>query len=355
MLKLSPGGLGFLKCAFAPPDFNADPGLGIPDPFQGKTLCRKDVINSAVSFTAGVDTFVLICPTPGVAYWTTTVPSGTFPTATTTFVPVNFPGFNSMFPATSATVSNRTSNVAQFRYASMCVGLYPTSNLTQYGGSVTVWKVPLSLTNAVVTDTVASTSRVTYSISGLAGVQAVSQDNYTAAFIEGVYSQSICNEPEFDFHEIIEGIQLLPSVGTTTVQAGMECQFNAGADATGGGILGFGSMDSIVIRISTPTGAVNSAVLKSWACVEYRPNPSSNLFQFAKDSPPHDALALEEYRMIAAEIPVAVACKDNSNFWERCKSIINSAINIGAMLPGPFGTVGQGLQGIRSLMQGLTL
>lgn len=161
MVRLSQAGMGFLKCAFAPPDFNSDPGLGIPDDFMGKTLCRKDVINSSVGFTAAKDTFLVIMPTPGIAYWKVEVPFGTFPLITDTLVAFPYQGFNNMFPASSALIANRSSNVNQFRYASMCVGLYPTSNLTQYGGSITVWKMPLDLSSALVNDTVAGTSRMT--------------------------------------------------------------------------------------------------------------------------------------------------------------------------------------------------
>lgn len=355
MVRLSQAGMGFLKCAFAPPDFNSDPGLGIPDDFMGKTLCRKDVINSSVGFTAAKDTFLVIMPTPGIAYWKVEVPFGTFPLITDTLVAFPYQGFNNMFPASSALIANRSSNVNQFRYASMCVGLYPTSNLTQYGGSITVWKMPLDLSSALVNDTVAGTSRMTYTVNGLAGLQAVSPDNYASSFIEGCYSQSTCSEPNFAFSDILEGIQTLPALGTTATQATMEVLMSAGTDLGAAGILGMGTMDAIVIRVSSPTGAANSAVLKCWACIEYRPTPASAFFQFAKDSPPLDALAMAEYRMIATELPVAVACKDNATFWERVKSIINGAINVGASLPGPVGLVGQGLQGIRSMFSGLQM
>lgn len=353
--RMSEAGLNFLKCAYAPPDFNSDPGQGIPDEFVGKTLTRKDVLNSSLSFAAGVDTFMLIAPTPGVAYWTITKPTGTFPVAGDQFTPVLFPGFNSLFPATSATVSNRTQNVTAFRYASMCAGLYATSNMNQYAGAITVWKIPISMSTAIVTDLVAATSRETLTVSGMSGVSAVATDNYTAAFIDGMYTQSTCNEPTFVFSDIYEGIQTLPLAGNSASQAAMEAGFNAGADATAGGILGFGTMDSIVVRVQTPTAAVNSAVLKVWACIEYRPAPSAALYQYAKNSPPLDPLALAEYRALSNEVPIAVASRDNATFWERVKQLINGGINMASMIPGPVGTIGQSLQGIRSAMMALRM
>jgi len=353
--RLSEPGVAFLKCAFAPPDFNTDPGQGIPDEFTGKTLARKDVLNSAVSFAAGVDTFILVCPTPGVAYWTCTKPTGSFPVAGDFFTPIPFPGFNGMYPAVTASATNRTTHVTAFRYASMCVGMYATSNAMQHGGSITVWKLPLSLSQSVVNDVTAGTSRETLTVNGMSGVAAVGPENYTSSFIEGCYSQSACNEPNFLFTDILENIQQLPLLGNTAVQASMEAGFNAGTDTGAAGFLGLGSMDSICIRVQTPTGAVNSAVLKIWACLELRPAPSSPFYTFAKTSPPLDQLALTEYRALSNALPIAVASKDNATFWERVKSLINTGINVASLVPGPVGLIGRSLQGIRSAISALTL
>jgi len=73
-------GLAFLKCAFAAPDFESDSAAGVPDEYSGRTLTKKHRYIS--TFTGGTtDTFFLLLPTPGVAYWTAIAPAGTFPGA----------------------------------------------------------------------------------------------------------------------------------------------------------------------------------------------------------------------------------------------------------------------------------
>jgi hypothetical protein len=136
---MSLAGTNFLKCAFAPPDFNNDPGQGIPDTFEGIVLPRKDVLTQSINFTANSDTYIVIAPTPGVAYWTANVPVGTT-LAGATLTAVAMPGFTTLF-GTSA--QSRATQVTAFRYASMVAGLYPTSNLMQFAGSINVWKIPL--------------------------------------------------------------------------------------------------------------------------------------------------------------------------------------------------------------------
>nr|3LOB_A Chain A, Coat protein beta [Flock House virus]3LOB_B Chain B, Coat protein beta [Flock House virus]3LOB_C Chain C, Coat protein beta [Flock House virus] len=308
LTRLSQPGLAFLKCAFAPPDFNTDPGKGIPDRFEGKVVSRKDVLNQSISFTAGQDTFILIAPTPGVAYWSASVPAGTFPTSATTFNPVNYPGFTSMFGTTSTSRSNQ---VSSFRYASMNVGIYPTSNLMQFAGSITVWKCPVKLSTVqfpVATDP--ATSSLVHTLVGLNGVLAVGPDNFSESFIKGVFSQSACNEPNFQFNDILQGIQTLPPANVSLGSTGQPFTMDSGAEATSG-VVGWGNMDTIVIRVSAPEGAVNSAILKAWSCIEYRPNPNAMLYQFGHDSPPLDEVALQEYRTVARSLPVAVIAAQN--------------------------------------------
>jgi len=186
MSRLTQPGLAFLKCAFAPPDFNTDPGKGIPDRFEGKVVTRKDVLTQSVSFTAGRDTFILVTPTPGIAYWVADVPIGTFPipgsTGTpvvppTTFTPVPFPGFASLFGTDS---SSRSDQVSSFRYASMNGGVYPTSNLMQFAGSITVWKVPIKLSTVQLpVTTTPPTAALVHTLVGADGVLAVGPDNYS--------------------------------------------------------------------------------------------------------------------------------------------------------------------------------
>nr|WRV02106.1 coat protein precursor [American nodavirus pp9ad] len=347
--RLSQPGLAFLKCAFAPPDFNTDPGKGIPDRFEGKVVTRKDVLNQSISFESGKDTFILIAPTPGVAYWSASVDAGSFPTSTTTFRTTNYPGFTSMF---GNTATSRSDQVSSFRYASMNVGIYPTSNLMQFAGSITVWKCPIKLSTVqfpVATEP--ATSSLVHSLVGLDGVLAVGPDNFSESFIKGVFSQSACNEPDFEFNDILEGIQTLPPSNVEIGSTGQPFTLSAGNENTSG-IVGWGNMDTIVIRVSAPTGAVNSAILKAWSCIEYRPNPNAMLYQFGHDSPPLDEVALQEYRTVARSLPVAVIAAQNASMWERVKAIIKSSLAAASNIPGPIGVAASGISGLSALFEG---
>jgi len=353
---MSGAGVAFLKCAFAPPDFNTDPGQGIPDSFEGKTLVRKDVTTNSLSITGpvgGNETFILVAPTPGVAYWTTTVAtSGSFPTAASVWTPTRVPGFDTLFGTPGAAgAANRATEVSSFRYASQNVGVYPNSNLMQFAGALTVWKIPLRMVQSNYSVTIPTTvpqtiQQMGWVMNGMEGVSVVSPDNYVGTFIEGCFSQTACNEPEFDFTPIIEGLSTLPILGTSGNPNNQFGQFN-------GDVLGLGSMDSIVIRISSPAAAVNSAIIKTWSCIEYRVNPNSSEYQSAKDSPELDSVALAAYRHVAKEIPVAVPYHMNSNFWRRVQSILGKVVSGASMLPGPVGDVARGIGATTRALQGL--
>jgi hypothetical protein len=347
---MSLAGTNFLKCAFAPPDFNNDPGQGIPDTFEGIVLPRKDVLTQSINFTANSDTYIVIAPTPGVAYWTTNVPVGTsLAGATLTAVPM--PGFTTLFGTTS---QSRATQVTAFRYASMVAGLYPTSNLMQFAGSINVWKIPLkqelaSYFVAVPTTPVTTLAQEAWTINGLESLDSVGNDNYSGSFIEGCFSQSVNNEPTFAFNSIMEGLSTVPSSAVSLATVGQFLTLNA----TGAGYMGMGSMDTIVIKVSSPTGAVNAAMLKTWACIEYRVNSSSALYQSAHISPAHDPMALEMYRKIAHEVPVAVACRDNATFWERVKKLLNAGLTGAMSIPGPVGMAATGIRGITDALTAL--
>jgi len=357
--KMSPAGQAFLKCAYAPPDFNTDPGRGIPDKYNGKSLGTKHQLTNAISFAAGFDTYIVVAPTPGVAYWTFSVASGTALTsANTILAPQIYQDFNGLFgdPATGGNV--RTQNVEAFRYASTAVGLYPTSNYMQFAGSVSVWKIPLKQSLETRTIALAVTGGATTQIdsivlNGLEGLQSVSRENYTESFIKGLYTIATCNQAEFEFHDILEGVTVVPQrVADYAAQVAVSNMFGSLSTLATPVYLGYGDMDAIVIKVSTPsgTGVANSAVIKTWACVEYRPTPNSALYQYAGDSPPYDPIALEAYRRVAASLPTAVECAKNAEFWSRVKSLLRGVGKAVSYAPGALGMAGTGMG---MLMDGL--
>jgi hypothetical protein len=337
---LSSAGRRFLACAFAPPDFNNDPGVGIPDEFDGKVLMRKHVLTTAIAPTANKQTLYIIAPTPGIAYFSAETTIGNSFGAVD-FTGVAMPGYSTLFPTTG----NSNANVTAFRYASMCAGLYPTGNLTQMAGSIQVYKAKLSLTRNYLQLSFATSPPVavpmdTPAIEGLEAVDNVPSDNFSVNFAEGCFSQSVNNQPEFEFLPITEGYANLPLGSLTRAQAGMYTALLAPSTTT---INGLGSMDAIMILVTSPASSVNAAILKVWSCVEYKPNSASTLYEFCTQSPSHDPTALAAYRGVASSIPVAVRAVENANFWNRIKMLLNKVLGATSYIPGPVGAASAGI------------
>jgi len=348
---MSMAGTAFLKCAYAPPDFNVDPGKGIPDSYNGKTLSRKDVYTGALNGTAGRDDYYIISPTPGVAAWYAQTATGVAPTTATTWQSIEFPqafGTANIFGDSSTGSSNRASNVDAFRYASLCAGVYPTSNYMSFAGSIQVWKAPLKQTLENVALTFATTPAVSFSttevvVSGLEATTRVPPENYTHSFIDGMYTVATNNQPDFPFVPIVEGYNKLPAQATGTSMFGV----------LNGPYLGMGDTDSIIVKISNADTSTNSFTLKVWACVEYRVQPASSLYQYAGTSPDYDPVALAMYRKVSQRIPLAVVCAENAKFWESVMRVLKSVSGAASFVPGPVGMIGQGLGAVTSGIESL--
>jgi len=335
---MSPAGQAFLKCAFASPDFGVDPGKGIPDRYQGRTLAIKDCYTASINFTAGQDTYIVASPIPGYAYFQSVVASGAQPV---TFTGVPFPTY-----ATNFGTNNATSNFSKFRYASLAMGLYPTSNLMQFGGSIAAWKVDLALAE---TATVPLTATEQYWSPRLSGAQGITvsppRDNVTHSFIDGMFSCATDRSGDFDWHDF----QRAPNYDAGATGTPFLQQQSGGAAP----LTGLGNTNTIVYKISSATGAVNSAVLKIWNCVELQPNTNSSLFQFSGISPAHDPVAIEAYNHVKMMLPVAVKAAANASMWQSVLSALSTLFGAGSMVPGPLGVISGGLEKITSGISGL--
>nr|AZU96333.1 putative capsid protein precursor alpha [Culannivirus DW-2019a] len=349
---LSKAGINFLKCAFAAPDFAVDPGQGIPDNYEGKAVMRKDVSNNTISFTVDVDTFILVMPTPGVAYWSCTVPIGEFPTQSTVWTPTYNASFTTLFGTSTNQAEDapvdpveRGKNATNFRYASNVCEITPTSNYTQFAGSITVWKVPITMADFVQTTGTgeAQLSTVQKSLVGVEGLTRVSPDNKPFKFLDGAFSMAVNTQPDWQFSPILSGVTRIPSVGQSAVNNPTWGQFQ-------GDFIGLGTLESLVFRVSTPAGAVNSAIIKVWSCVEYQPTPGSVFYEFAGTTPSLDPLALKLYRDIALKIPVAVTVMENDGFWsDKVMPALKASMNALRIVGGVVPQVGAAMAGIDAL------
>jgi len=358
-LPVTKAGANFLKCAFASPDFSVDPGSGIPDDYDGKALMRKDVWVQTFSFTEERDTFLIVLPTPGVSYWQCEVAVGSFPTQTTVWTPRYNASFTTLFGATTNQAADaptnpveRDRNVTKFRYASNTCELTPTSNFTQFSGSITVWKLPVAMADVVQTTGVgqAQATTVQKALVGLEGVSRVSPDNKPFKFLDGAYSMAVNTEPTWDFTEVLSGVIRVPTTGQSATT-------NPTFGQLQGDFIGVGHLQALVFRVSTPKGAINTAIGKFWSCIEYQPNPVSAFYEFSGTSPPCDKLALQAYRDIALKVPVAVSVIENDGFWSDrvmpiLRNFLRSARVVGGVIPQVGAVVG-GLDALSDLFSSL--
>jgi len=361
--KLTGDGLAFLKCATSSPDFSVDPGKGIPDKYSGRVINVKDCSTTSISFTPNTDTYIVVAPVPGIAYFKSEVAIGTQPNA---FVAVPYSTYTSNFGSVNQgtagdDIAVRPSliNYNKFRYASLASGIYPTSNMMQYGGSISVWKADISLgesTTSAVTNVATippnsfANDITAHHLIGCGSINPlVPRDNYTESFIKGSFTSSFDNSGDFEWSYFLYD-PTYTAMETTVLASGIQnaiMQFNGPTIGTSQQMLtGWGNCETIVHKITTGTGAVNTANLKVWNCIEMQVNTNSNIYQYSHTSPHYDEAALQIYAKIRNELPVAVPCAMNANFWQRVLALIRGVVKGASYVPGPVGLIGQGLSAL---------
>lgn len=321
---LSEAGMSFLKCAFASPDFSVDPGKGIPDCYNGRTLSIKDCYTTTINFTADNDTYIVVAPVPGYAYFSQSLAIGGQPTSLTG---VPFPSYTTNFgdsnsAAMTATYESSNNQFSAFRYASLAVGIYPTSNYMQFSGSISIWKADLNLGTNIAqvntTGTPATVQALYYNLMGLeSATTLVPRDSYNESFIKGGYCIATDMTGEFEWNDFKYSNGYLTTADTSSTSFRQ-----LAPSSTSTALTGLGNVQSIIIKVSSSANAVNSAMIRIWNCVELKPRTDSSLFQFSGVSPDHDPLALEMYAHVKNRIPVAVPASENPLSWERVLKII---------------------------------
>jgi hypothetical protein len=346
---LTEAGLAFMKCAFASPDFSVDPGKGIPDQFHGRTLAIKDCYTTSLTFTPGNDTYIVQAPVPGYAYFIANVPVGTDPVA---FTGVPFPTFETNFGTSGVDITN---NFSKFRYGSMAMGLYPTSNLMQFAGSIQVWRVDLNLSESLYNNLNNSEGlqTMTKRLQGISGIRTLApRDNYSESFIKGAYTFAFDKTQDFEWSDFCAAETFAqassgPAAGPPVV-AGKYLQWDGTHRLTG-----MGNVNTLVFKITTPLLAVNTGLLRCWNCIELQPDTNSSLFQFSGVSPTHDPVAMELYSRLKMQFPVAMPCAENGKFWETVLRAIMHASKVGMLVPGSVGLISGGVNAIATALGGV--
>lgn len=337
-MKLTPAGNGFLKCAFAPPDFLSTGVAGIPDGCETSVLLKRHRFTSTFSVPAGSTAHILLLPTPGVAYWLANTSTADI-VQSTQFFAVPYADTNTFFG--SLNDLNYDRNATQFRFVSNHIELQSTNNMMNFAGTIRAFKPNIT----VVTGRAAINS--TLSIAGIEGCNSTQPSSlYTSSVKDGIFAGCYSKEKTFKFSPIIPAYPTIPTASPTdTWEYGQLVYYFAGLD---------NNFEAQYIRINVPSGAVaQDFLVNTWACVEYQLQSNSTFMTHTTISPPLDNLALELYHRMKHMLPVAVTAADNDTFWERVTKLIKMLAGTAAMVPGPIGTVGTGIGMITSGLQSM--
>jgi len=363
MMGMSEAGNRFLKSVFAAPDFAGQGDfLGIPDEVTSIVCPYRHILTGDFwellalhgnpdELKASSRVVIIQPPVPGVAFYFAPLKPNEQVLETTIFHPVAFDDFKSLFGSLiDETGSDLNRNVNQFRFAGNTIELICTSNAFSWKGSIRAFKLALKYidTNAYQPD-VGSSYNYTKAISGIEGVNATSAAAFITPANQGVYMTATNLETTF----------LTSSVP--------DLMFNVnGNNSTCFGILtglftGFGSLETnciVLENVKKPDESPNSEnctlfQVRVWSMIEYLPHPQSVLYRTAHKSPECDPIALETYRAVVADLPVAVTYAENDTFWKRLCNVIGKIGGLVSNIPGPYGLIGGGIGTVASAIGGL--
>lgn len=346
-LPISKAGMDFLKCAFAPPDFAVTDVAGYPDDFSGLSLVKKHRYTYSSTLSASNDVYIILAPCPGVAFFYLTKAAGVIPVSTDVYTAVQYPDSSTLFP-TNATADTI---VTDFRYISNHFEFIPMVNQMQWTGSIQAFKANITM---VTRPSQAVTGPQASNIFTLSGLNVTANfgntQQYTGPFINGLFAGCYANDASRDFRRVHEGLGACPTV----VQPSWG---DFGGFSTGSGV--FPGLDntfeSLVVKLSNVgSNTLDSYMIKTWACVEYKAVAGGALYEYQRRSP-IDLNAVRLYKEIVAQLPVGVTYMDNDSFWERVYSIIKKITGYGSFVPGPVGLASSGVGMVNEAFKDLFL
>jgi hypothetical protein len=352
------GGINFLKCAFAEPDFDTTGAMGVPDLYAGRSLGKLHAYNASITFPAGMDTYILQVPFPGVAYFVYTVANGL--PITGQFFPIQYSDVNTMgFGTLGQTGESICSTIASsFRSVSLAQEIIPTTNEMTWTGNISTARFPLRFSSSFIQGTTtASTNPEVVGMSGLttAITAGYSGNLYNASFERGVYCPSLNRAPTFEFHDFpVYNYTATTGVLQTDSPVNIKVPINSTTGVPY--VTGIDDLDTIVTRVSIPAGPADmTAIIKTWHCVEYVPAPGSALYEFSHIAPPYDLDALLVYKQVAANLPTAVSCYENANFWQRVLGLMGRGLAAARYVPGVVGAVANGANALTRAFNALSM
>jgi len=314
-----------MKCTTSPNDMEMDTFQGIPDTYDGRVLSKKCTLTQALPFTpsATLDSFILLLPTPGVAFWyAQTNPA--IPAANFTLTPVYYDGFGTLFPP-----GLEDTVVDEFRLASNVIEIVPTVNSMTWAGAIEVFKGPVSM--SPYDDT--GSGAIGLKVVGLEAMLTVKPQS-VMPFNHGCYAVTAPLSDTYPF------IPIAKALTSADVYAGTGV---GGAVVTFGGgqnLIGFGTQEAVFIKLPAGTSTTsNTAIVRTWSCVEYQLNSHSAFYDFASQSPCHDPIALALVREFIHTHPTAVPYYDNASFWSNFLAWVGTVSGALKVVPGLVGEV----------------
>lgn len=316
----------FLKCAFAPVDFNNEVPNPIPDASGARVVVKRHKYVGTMNGNGTIDQYVVLAPNPGVAFNQLAVPTGYNPDNTTILSPVVYRDTDALMP-----IAGTNENFNSFRFVSNYIEFVPTINATSWSGSITVWKVPI--TQYIASDATQDELVGLTSIQQPANAMYVAGNNlgaYAFATQMGPWTYTPVNSLPLNFSSV-------SPPGGATAPAYQRVQ-------------GWGNLDTVIIKI---TGNFSYSI-KVGCCVEYTVGTASALYEFSRLNTMSDPAALAAYKQIAAQLPVAVNYFENAQFWDRVLQIIKQLSGAMSIVPGPIGMTSQGVNLIANAISMMT-
>jgi hypothetical protein len=358
----------FLKCAFAPPDFDGSSIGGVTDKFSGKSTAIKyrytnaPLYNNGTSFVpwiAGRDYYVLLAPTPGIAYFVASVTAGAAPGRSVNFQAVTYSSFSGLFDVAGdgKSCANLTT---KYRYVSNHFEFVPTMNATSWAGNIQVFKLPVQCVrrenddgggNDRLTVTGLGSSIVNSGVESIlsTGINASDMDQYTGPYNLGCYTAAYMRGGDsWNWSDIWDEQNPIPAIS----QAGDWGSLGNGSKS----IPGFdNNFETTVIKFSGLGSTAPQGIIKTWACVEHQFVPGSVMYEMQNNRNCYDPQAMEMYRAVIQELPIGVSFLDNDSFWQRVLAIIRRVSGAASVIPGPYGMAATGVNLVANALESLTM
>lgn len=308
--------MSYIKCVTSPNDFAVSRFAGIPDEYDGKVLVKQQAFTGALTLTTPTthDNYYVLAPIPDVAYLQGSCVPGS--ESSIVWTAVQYADVSTLFPAAS-----ESEVVNAFRYASNAIEIVPTVNSMTWGGAVEVWKTNIGMTVNIGTADV-------FAVEGLSGAIASVKPSSVMPFNHGCYSVTASTNSAFPFVPIMDGQAYSKLVFTNSTQS----------VTSAGNFLGFGNQETVIVKVPL-NAASNSALIRTWSCVEYQVNSSSLMWDFAHMSAPYDPVALKLAKEYMQSQPVAVPYFENANFWQNFLKWVSTISGALRVIPGPVGDV----------------